>query len=178
MDDDVARDGSKRVLIADPQPIFRLGLVALLESAYPTWDILESDTLEAYRSHLEQGAIDLLILESRQFGMQLAQRLPVWGSADLSINIIAVTEQGDSVGALGCLAAGAHATVSRSDPTSRTLATIELLSTRHQQDASPRSSHGITITPPTEAPGSSEILTLTAASSMCSDCWRRDNPTR
>jgi DNA-binding NarL/FixJ family response regulator len=142
------------VLIADPQPVFRLGLVALLASAHPDWDVVESDTLEEHRSRLRSRSIDLLILEARLLGAELAKSIPGRGRISLAPAVIAVTEPGDSVGALGCLSAGAHATISRSDPTSRMLATIKTVMTgRHQ---------AVVTTPSSAAsPGSSEILNLT-----------------
>jgi DNA-binding NarL/FixJ family response regulator len=139
------------VLIADPQPVFRLGLVALLASAHPDWDVVESDTLEEHRSRLRSRSIDLLILEARLLGAELAKSIPGRGRISLAPAVIAVTEPGDSVGALGCLSAGAHATISRSDPTSRMLATIKTVITVLIV-ASPSSA---------ASPGSSEILNLT-----------------
>ncbi len=81
MYDGVTKGGSRRALIADPQPIFRLGLMALLESAYPDWDIIESDTLVAHRGQLQSGSIDLLIVDGRLLGQEVAQGLPVGGGA-------------------------------------------------------------------------------------------------
>jgi DNA-binding NarL/FixJ family response regulator len=134
----MTNDRPKRILIADPQPIFRLGLVALLASAHPDWDVIESDTLEDHRDQLGQGSIDLLIVDSGLLGNELARGSPVRGGMSLWVDIVAVTEPGDSIGAFGCLGAGAHATVSRSDPTSRTLATIAILSMRDPQDSAAR----------------------------------------
>lgn len=143
----------ENVLIADPQPVFRLGLVALLASAYPNWDVVESDTLEEHRSRLRGRSIDLLILEARLLGAELAKGIPGHDRGSLAPAVIAVTEPGDSVGALGCLSAGAHATFSRSDPTSRMLTTIKIaMNRRHQPVSSP-------VTVP--SPGSSEPLNLT-----------------
>jgi two-component system nitrate/nitrite response regulator NarL len=123
----------ENVLIADPQPVFRLGLVALLASAHPNWDVVEADTLDAHRPRLRARSIDLLILEGRMLGAELMNKIPGHARVDLAPAIIAVTEPGDAVGALGCLSAGAHATISRSDPTSRMLATIKTTMMRCHQ---------------------------------------------
>jgi two-component system nitrate/nitrite response regulator NarL len=138
------------VLIADPQPVFRLGLVALMASAHAEWDVGEADTLEQHRTRLQAGSIDLLILEGRLLGAELAGGTPGRLLASLARNVIAVTEPGDTVGALGCLAAGAHATISRSDPTRRMLATIEAAMMRRPQP-----------TVSNAHPETSEILNLT-----------------
>jgi DNA-binding NarL/FixJ family response regulator len=127
----------KSVLIADPQPIFRLGLVALLTSAHPDWDVVEGDTLEEHRSRLRARSIDLLIVEGRLLGTELEQNSPAHVRTNLANDIIAVTEPGDSVGALGCLAAGAHATISRSDPVNRMLVAIETAMLRRPQPTAP-----------------------------------------
>jgi DNA-binding NarL/FixJ family response regulator len=123
----------KSVLIADPQPVFRLGLVALLATAHPGWDVSEADTLVEHRSRLRSRSIDLLILEGRLLGAEIAMPPSCHVRVSLAPAIIAVTEPGDSIGALGCLSAGAHATISRSDPTSRMLETIETAMLRHNQ---------------------------------------------
>jgi DNA-binding NarL/FixJ family response regulator len=158
MYDGMTSDGSRRVLIADPQPIFRLGLVALLESAYPDWDILEADTLAEHRAKLQDGSIDLLIVDSGLLGLEVAQGLPVGGGMNMWVDIIAVTESGDTLGALGCLGAGAHATISRSDPTGRISTTIEVL-------AAPRRGKAVTraaVNAAAEIPDTSQLLNLTA----------------
>lgn len=143
----------ENVLIADPQPVFRLGLIALLASAHPDWDVVESDTLEEHRARLRGRSVDLLILEARLLGTELAKAIPGHGRVSLAPAIIAVTEPGDYVGALGCLSAGAHATISRSDPTSRMLATIKtVMSRRHQP---------VVFAVSAPSPGSSETLNLT-----------------
>jgi DNA-binding NarL/FixJ family response regulator len=144
----------ENVLIADPQPVFRLGLVALLASAHPDWDVVESDTLEEHRSRLRGRLVDLLILEARLLGGELAKAIPSHGRVSLAPAVIAVTEPGDSVGALGCLSAGAHATISRSDPTSRMLATIKTVMTRRHQPV-------VSTVTASPAPGSSDVLNLT-----------------
>jgi len=161
MNNGIAGEKSKRVLIADPQPIFRLGLVALLASAYPNWNVAESDPLEVHLPQLRQGSADLLIVDSRLLGIEAARGLPIGDDMSRWINIVAVTEPGDVIGALGCLGAGAHATISRADPINRTLETIGILSMRHQHDVIARSSHASAIVQPLQSPDSPEHLKLT-----------------
>lgn len=161
MYDGIAKGGSKRVLIADPQPVFRLGLVALLESAHPDWDVIEADTVAEYRSRLQDGLIDLLIVDSRLFGLEIARGFPT-GGMNLGVDIVAVTEPGDTIGAFGCIGAGAGATVSRGDPTSRTLATIEILAMRHRSGGPPRSDRNSAAQAPAETAEAAELLSLTA----------------
>lgn len=144
----------RTVLIVDPQPLFRLGLVALLTSASRDWDVTEADTLNEHRSRLEARAIELLIVEGRLLGLELAKAAGGQPRVNLAPYIIAVTEPGDSVGALGCLAAGAHATIARSDPTTRMLDTIRTLTARASESAA--------ISPPTIVPGSLTTLNLTS----------------
>ena len=125
----------RNVLVVDPQPLFRLGLVALLTSAYQDWDVVESDRLEEHRARLHTRDVDLLIIEGRLLGMELAHATSGFARVNLAPFVIAVTEPGDSVGALGCLAAGAHATIARSDPTTRMLETIASLSAQGNEPA-------------------------------------------
>jgi DNA-binding NarL/FixJ family response regulator len=162
MFDDVAKGGTRRVLVADPQPIFRLGLVALLESAYPDWNVIESETVVAHRGQLQNGSIDLLIVDSRLLGQEVAQGLPIGGGLNGWVDIVAVTEPGDTIGALGCLAVGARATISRSDPTSRALATIEILVMHDAADVRARNNAKSTVAAPAEIPAAGELLNLTA----------------
>jgi DNA-binding NarL/FixJ family response regulator len=145
--------GCERVLIADPQPVFRLGLVALLASAHPNWDVVEADTLDEHRSRLRTRSFDLLILAGHMLGKELINNNSSQARVNLAPAIIAVTEPGDAVGALGCLSAGAHATISRSDPTSRMLTTIKAMMVRRLQPAVISSSAAV--------PENSEILNLT-----------------
>jgi DNA-binding NarL/FixJ family response regulator len=156
MYDDIAK-GPRRVLIADPQPIFRLGLVALLESSYPDWDVVESDAMTEHRTQLRDGSVRLLIVDSRVLGLEVARGLPF---ADMSkrADIIAITEHGDTIGAFGCLGVGARATVSRSDPVSRMLATIETLMMHHEERASGAESAAVL---PGKTPETVEVLNLT-----------------
>jgi two-component system nitrate/nitrite response regulator NarL len=158
----VAGERSKRVLIADPQPIFRLGLVAALASAHPDWNVAESDTLEAHLPQLWQGSADLLIVDSRLLGIEAMHGLPIGGGDTTRwVDIVAVTEPGDAIGALGCLRAGAHATISRADPVNRTLETIGMLSMRRQHDALPGSGHASAVATKPQSPDSPEHLKLT-----------------
>jgi DNA-binding NarL/FixJ family response regulator len=134
MDEQRATLKHKNVLIADPQPMFRLGLVAVLASAHPDWDVVEADTLEEYRFRLRTRSLDLLIVEGRLLVTELARSSSAAHvQVNLANSIIAVTQPEDSVGVLGCLAAGAHATVSRSDPVNRMLVTIETATKRYGQ---------------------------------------------
>lgn len=144
MQDETSEDMSRRVLVADSQPIFRCGLVGLLKSAHPDWEINEAGSLENHRSELAHGAIDLLIVDSHLLGLELDRGLPISGGLNLWVDIVAVTESGDAIGAFGCLRAGAHATISRSDAASRALVTIEVLSLRQKQSASPLGIHART----------------------------------
>lgn len=162
MFDDVAKGGTRRVLVADPQPIFRLGLVALLESAYPDWNVIESETVVAHRGQLQNGSIDLLIVDSRLLGQEVAQGLPIGGGLNGWVDIVAVTEPGDTISAFGCLAVGARATISRSDPTSRALATIEILVMHDAADVRARNNAKSTVAAPAEIPAAGELLNLTA----------------
>jgi two-component system, NarL family, nitrate/nitrite response regulator NarL len=154
MYEELAISGCGKVLIADPQPVFRLGLLALLASAHPNWDVVESDTLEEHRARLRERSIDLLIVEGRLLGAELDRTTPGHRPANLARYIVAVTEPGDSIGALGCLAAGAHATISRSDAANRMLATIEAAVLPRQQPAVPN--------PPAVGPENVEFLNLTS----------------
>jgi two-component system nitrate/nitrite response regulator NarL len=156
--DGAAKQRTKRVLIADPQPIFRLGLVALLDSAYPGWDVAESGSLLEYRSQLRDAAIDLLIIDSHLFGLEVAQRALDGGCIHADVDIIAITEPDDAIGAYGCLGAGANATISRADPTGRTLATIAGMTASHHRAAT---RPGLA-EPPQQVPKAGEILKLTA----------------
>jgi two-component system, NarL family, nitrate/nitrite response regulator NarL len=162
MYDGMTNGRSRRVLIADPQPIFRLGLVALLESAYPDWDFIESDTVVAHRSQLQQGTIDLLIVDSRLLGQEYAQGLPISGGLNGWVDIVAITEPGDTIGAFGCLAVGARATVARSDPPSRTLATIEILVMHDAADDRVRNNTKASDTQPGKSVEATQLVNLTA----------------
>jgi two-component system nitrate/nitrite response regulator NarL len=162
MYEDLAKGGSRRVLVADPQPIFRLGLMALLESAYPDWEVIESDAVVTHRGQLQDGSIDLLIVDSRLLGQEAAQGLPIGGGLNGWVDIVAVTEPGDTIGAFGCLAVGARATISRSDPTSRTLATIEILVMHDAADVRARNNAKSSVTAPVETPAAGELVNLTA----------------
>lgn len=128
------------VLVADTQPIFRIGLIALLASAHTNWDLIESHSTEDTRLRQPERSIDILIADARLLGVELDRNNPPQLRANLARHIIAITEPGDALGALGCLAAGAHATVSRSDPANRVLATIETTIARGRHSGAPASS--------------------------------------
>jgi DNA-binding NarL/FixJ family response regulator len=162
MNDVIVNSRSRRVLIADPQPVFRLGLVSLLALAYPDWDIIESDTLEEQRLQFRIGSIDLLIGGSRLFGTGIANGLSTGSGINPSVAIVAVTEPGDAMGVLGCLGAGAHATASRADPATRMLATIEALSKRHWRGALARDSPRLPEASPAASLEAFAFLRLTA----------------
>jgi DNA-binding NarL/FixJ family response regulator len=130
-----------------------LGLVSLLEAAHPDWDVIEADTIDEHRSRLRTRSIDLLIVQGQLLGVEVGSTSSGNPRVNLAPDIIAVTEPGDTVGALGCLSAGAHATISRSDPTTRMLATIDAtMSRRH---------HPVVTTTTASFQDSSEILNLT-----------------
>jgi two-component system nitrate/nitrite response regulator NarL len=160
MYDGTAKGDAKRVLIADRQPIFRLGLVTYLHSAYPSWHILEADALPEQRSQLWDGSTDLLIVESRLFGLEINEHpLTVH---DNGVDIIAITEPEDVLGARGCLWAGARATISRSDSGSQIHAIIDSLADQPRSDRSVRASHTAPDEPHAEAWPTDESLNLTA----------------
>jgi DNA-binding NarL/FixJ family response regulator len=160
MGDDKTRHANMRVLIVDPQPIFRLGLTALLGSAHPGWSIAGSDTLDDHRTQLTGGLFDLLILDSRLLGTEFEGNATVRGRVALSAAIVAVTEAGDTVGILGCLATGAHATISRADTTTRVLTTIETISAQREQPAVPPAAERQPAGTSAAAPN--EVLNLTS----------------
>ena len=159
MNDNTKNGRSKRVLIADQQPVFRLGIVTILASAYPDWDVTQSETLDEYRTSLRDGSFDLLIVGCQLLGEEAEKPLPIGGGMNAWIDIVAITEPGDAIGRIGCLAAGAHVTVSRSDPASRTLATIDILSMRHRKPAPAPDPEPPAIAQPSET---KEVLPLTA----------------
>jgi two-component system nitrate/nitrite response regulator NarL len=138
MDNDVANGRCRRILIADPQPIFRHGLAALLTSAHPNWDIVESATLDDHRTQLANGVFNLLILESCLLGAETAVATPIRDWISCSASIVAITGSLDSIGVLGCLTAGAQATISRTDSTDQVLTTIETISVQSDQHTVPQ----------------------------------------
>ncbi len=153
---------SRRVLIADAQPIFRLGLVALLESTYPDWNFVESDSLGAHRDQLQQGSIDLLIVDSFLLGQEASQGLPISSGLSGWVDIVAITEPGDTIGAFGCAAVGARATISRGDPTSRTLATIEILVMHDAADDKARNQVKASLAQNVETTETTQVVNLTS----------------
>jgi two-component system nitrate/nitrite response regulator NarL len=106
--------------------------------------------------------IELLIVDSGLPGHEVAQGLPITGGLNAWVDIVAITEPGDTIGAFGCLAVGARATVSRSDPTSRTLATIEILVMHDAADDRARNNAKGSVTQPVESAEATELINLTA----------------
>ena len=127
MHDEISENRQVRILIADPHPVFRLGLVALLSTSHPDWDVAEADSLDDHRTQLIGRVFDILILECNLLGVEFEQDTRFRSRLNLNAAVIAVTQRDDALGALGCLAAGAHATISRTGSTLRTLATIETI---------------------------------------------------
>jgi two-component system nitrate/nitrite response regulator NarL len=119
--------GRKSVIISDSQPAYRLGLATLVARAHPTWDIADTDRLDKLRPSLDLQRVDLLILESRTLVAGFMQGTPIQNHSAPGINIIAITEQGDYAGALGCKSAGAHATISRAASAASILTEIETI---------------------------------------------------
>jgi DNA-binding NarL/FixJ family response regulator len=97
------------VLIEDNQPVFRHGLIALLSSRYPDWDIRAPDPPSDCREMLETQSVDLLIIGAELLRKYFAGRY-VTNSRP---KIIAITEGYCALTALGCMALGASATISR-----------------------------------------------------------------
>ena len=97
------------VLIEDNQPVFRHGLIALLSSRYPAWDIRASDPPSDCREMLETQSVDLLIIGAELLCKDFASR----SITNSRPKIIAITEGYCALTALGCMALGASATISR-----------------------------------------------------------------
>jgi DNA-binding NarL/FixJ family response regulator len=113
-----------RVLIVDAQPLFRLGLLTLLQSAYPHWTVSEADTTADIRGLLWEGAIDLLFIDSHLLGHEAADHKTSRRGLGLVSSIVAIASSNDPITTLGCAAVGAHATIARTDPISRALTVI------------------------------------------------------
>jgi two-component system, NarL family, nitrate/nitrite response regulator NarL len=160
MYDGTATGDAKRVLIADRLPMFRLGLVTYLRSIYPSWHILEADALPEQRSQLGDGSTDLLIVEGRLFGREIDEHPSA--VRDIGVDIIAITEPEDVLGARGCLCAGARATISRSDSASQIHAIIDGLVSQPRPDRSVRAYQTAAGEPPAEAWPRDRSLNLTA----------------
>ena len=151
-----------RVLIVDTQPLFRLGLLTLLESAYPHWSISESDTLTAFQGRLWEGAVDLLFIDSETLGKEVSRNRTANGGLSLVSTIVAITATDDPIVSMGCLGAGAHATIARVDSNTRTLSTVDMMSVRYEREAAVRDSGPTSTPPPADAVAAAEILNLTA----------------
>jgi len=151
-----------RVLIVDAQPLFRLGLLTLLESAYPHWHISDAHTLAEIRGQLWEGAIDLLFIDSHLLGQEAAQGRTVASSLNLVSSLVAITDTNDPIVTTGCLGAGADATIARTDPISRTLSVVDMMSVRCDREAARESHGGMAAVPLPETTATSEILNLTA----------------
>lgn len=158
MDHGENSDTGKRVLVVDPQPIFRRGFIDLLKSAYEGWAFTEADTLDNHRTLLIGGVFDLLIVESQLLGAEFGHDAQSRRRVNLSAGIVAVTEHGDLAGALGCIAAGAHATFARTDSTNRVMAAIQAAVAQPERPAT----LPLVDRPPTDGAEPSEILKLTA----------------
>jgi DNA-binding NarL/FixJ family response regulator len=98
------------VLIEDNQPVFRHGLMALLSSRYPDWDIRAPNHPSACREILETQLVDLLIIEAGLLGKDFASHHVMTPGP----KVIAITDEDDcATKRLGCMSLGANATISR-----------------------------------------------------------------
>jgi two-component system nitrate/nitrite response regulator NarL len=112
------------VLIEDNQPVFRHGLVALLSSRHSDWDIRAPDHPSDCREMLETQSVDLLIIGAELLCKDFASQY-VTNSRP---KIIAITEEyGCALSALGCMALGANATISRCMASTTLLSTVDSL---------------------------------------------------
>jgi DNA-binding NarL/FixJ family response regulator len=111
------------VLIEDNQPIFGHGLIVLLSSRYPDWDIHAPDHPSDCREMLETQSVDLLIIGAELLRKDFACRY-VTNSRP---KIIAITDGGCALTALGCMALGANATISRCMASTTMLRTVDSL---------------------------------------------------
>jgi DNA-binding NarL/FixJ family response regulator len=151
-----------RVLIVDTQPVFRLGLLTLLESTYPHWSVSESDTMAAFHGRLWEGAVDLLFIDSETLGKEATRNGSTRGGLSLVSTIVAITSVDDPVLSMGCMSAGAHATIARTDSTTRTLSTVDIMAVRYEREVGERAGVKTPVaTSPVIAPAP-EILNLTA----------------
>jgi two-component system, NarL family, nitrate/nitrite response regulator NarL len=151
-----------RVLIVDTQPIFRLGLLALLESAYPQWSVSESDSMAPFHGRLWEGAVDLLFIDSETLGKEAARNGSTRGGLSLVSTIIAITSVDDPILSMGCMSAGAHATIARTDSATRTLSTVDIMAVRYEREAASRGADALPAATPAAPTPTTEILNLTA----------------
>ncbi len=158
MDSFTAGDRQIRVLIVDGQPLFRLGLLNFLESAYPHWDIAESDSLQNSRGLLWEGAMDLLFIDSYLLGQEALQGRTSPNCLSLVSRIVAITPTNDPIVTTGCLGAGARVAFARTDQPSRILAAVDIVAARFDREPASNVSANLTSGPAAEA----EILNLSA----------------
>ena len=109
------------VLIEDNQPVFRHGLVALLSSRHPDWDIRAPDPPSNCREMLETQSVDLLLIGAEQ----LCRNFASCYVKNSRSKIIAITEGYCALTALGCVALGASATISRCMASTTMLRTVD-----------------------------------------------------
>lgn len=156
MDSFTAGNRQIRALIVDGQPLFRLGLMNFLESAYPHWDIAESDSLENSRGFLWEGAVDLLFIDSYLLGQEALQCRTSANCLSLVSGIVAITPNDDPIVTTGCLGAGARVTFARTDQPGRILSAIDIVSARFDREP-------VAVTEPDAASiPEAEVLNLTA----------------
>src|ERR1700743_481911 len=119
------------VLIADNQPVFRNGLIALLSYRYPDWDIRGPDHPSDCWEMLESQSIDVLIIGAEPLSEDFARR----HVTNSQLKIIAIMEEnGCALTALGCMALGANATISRCMASTTMLRTVNSLIYLDEQD--------------------------------------------
>lgn len=119
--------GSIRLLIAARQPGFRSEVAASLSSRYPHWQIEETANLRHCVAQLDSRSVDLLIIGAELLHEDVAHHLDTLRSARFRVGIMGVVEAGNWVETLRCLAAGAHATMSRGDDPSTVLQAVRQL---------------------------------------------------
>ncbi len=158
MDSFVAGSRQIRVLIVDEQPLFRLGLLNFLESAYPHLDIAESDSVQNSRGLLWEGAVDLLFIDSYLLGQEALQGRTSANCLSLVSCIVAITPNSDPIVTTGCLGAGARVAFARTDQPSRILSAIDIVAARFDREQASKASADLASAPAPEA----EILNLTA----------------
>lgn len=162
MDSTIFCDAPTRVSIVDPQPLFRLGLLTLLGSGYPHWALSEADTLAEIRGQLWEGAVDLLFIDSHLLGQETLQGRTAASALGLVSTMVAITDGDDPIVTTGCLSAGAHATIARTDPIHRLLCTVAEMSVRHERTVRVASGSLPGAGPLVGSSAPAEILNLTA----------------
>ncbi len=157
MDSFMVGDRQTRVLIVDGQPIFRLGLLTFLESAFPHWKIAEADSVRNGSRHLWEGAVDLLFIDSYLLGQERLQGPTSVSCLSLVSCIVAIIPNNDPIMTTGCLGAGAHFAFARTDPPSRILSTVDIFAARCDHEPGKETDASSASVPATEP----EILKLT-----------------